>query len=50
VIEVAALVLLAQLHCAPNAMGTVDCYDAPKGGAPVLKVEPKSRNNSVSML
>jgi len=35
-----ALVLLAQLHCAPNASGTVDCYDAQKGGAPILKVEP----------
>jgi len=30
----------AQLHCAPNASGTVDCYDAQKGGAPILKVEP----------
>ena len=36
----AAMLLLAQLHCAPNASGTVDCYDAQKGGAPVLKVEP----------
>ena len=35
-----APVLLAQLHCAPNASGTVDCFDAQKGGAPVLKVEP----------
>jgi len=31
----------AQLnHEPPNASGTVDCYDAQKGGAPVLKVEP----------
>jgi len=37
---IAALILLAQLHCTPNASGTVDCYDAQKGGAPVLKVEP----------
>jgi len=36
----ATMILLAQLHCAPNASGTVDCYDAQKGGAPVLKVEP----------
>ena len=36
----AAAILLAQLHCAPNASGTVDCYDAQKGGPPVLKVEP----------
>ena len=36
----AALILVAQLRCAPNASGTVDCYDAQKGGAPVLKVEP----------
>ena len=35
-----AVILLAQLHCAPNASGTVDCWDAQKGGAPVLKVEP----------
>ncbi len=35
-----ATILLAQLHCAPNASGTVDCYDAQKGGTPVLKVEP----------
>ena len=35
-----ALILLAQLHCSPNASGTVDCFDAQKGGAPVLKVEP----------
>ena len=34
------LILLAQLHCAPNASGTVDCFDAQKGGAPVLKIEP----------
>jgi hypothetical protein len=36
----APTILLAQLHCAPNAGGTVDCFDAHKGGAPVLKVEP----------
>ena len=36
----AATILLAQLHCAPTASGNVDCYDAQKGGAPVLKVEP----------
>ena len=36
----AALILLAQLHCSPSASGTVDCWDAQKGGAPVLKVEP----------
>ena len=36
----AAAILLAQLHCSPNASGTVDCYDAQKGGAPVLKIEP----------
>ena len=36
----AALILLAQLHCSPTASGNVDCYDAQKGGAPVLKVEP----------
>lgn len=34
-----ALILLTQLHCAPNAGGTVDCHDTQKGGAPVLKVE-----------
>ncbi len=34
------LIILAQLHCAPNASGNVDCYDAQKGGAPVVKVEP----------
>jgi len=33
-------ILLAQLHCSPSATGSVDCYDAQKGGAPVLKVEP----------
>ena len=33
-------ILLAQLRCAPNAGGNVDCFDAKKGGAPVLKVEP----------
>jgi len=37
---IAATLLLAQLHCSPNASGNVDCYDAQKGGAPVLKVEP----------
>ena len=36
----AALILLAQLHCSPSASGSVDCWDAKKGGAPVLKVEP----------
>ena len=35
----AVTILLAQLHCAPNASGNVDCWDAQKGGAPVLKVE-----------
>src|SRR5437773_9297263 len=35
-----AMILLAQLHCSPSASGTVDCFDAQKGGAPVLKVEP----------
>lgn len=35
----AATILLAQLHCVPNASGTVDCWDAQKGGAPVVKVE-----------
>ena len=35
----AATLLLAQLHCSPNASGNVDCWDAQKGGAPVLKVE-----------
>jgi hypothetical protein len=37
---ITTLVLLAQLHCAPNASGSVECYDAQKGGAPVLKIEP----------
>ena len=36
----AATILLAQLHCSPSATGSVDCYDAQKGGAPVLKIEP----------
>ncbi len=36
----AALLLLAQLHCSPSASGNVDCYDAQKGGAPILKIEP----------
>ncbi len=35
-----ALIVVAQLHCAPNASGNVDCFDAQKGGPPVLKVEP----------
>jgi len=30
-----ALIVVAQLHCAPNASGNVDCFDAQKGGAPV---------------
>ena len=37
---VPVVILLAQLHCAPNASGNTDCYDAQTGGAPVLKVEP----------
>jgi len=37
---VPSLILLAQLHCSPSASGNVDCWDAQKGGAPVLKVEP----------
>ena len=36
----AATILLVQLRCAPNASGTVDCYDTQKGGAAVLKIEP----------
>ncbi len=36
----AATILLAQLRCSPSASGSVDCWDAQKGGAPVLKVEP----------
>ena len=36
----AATILLAQPHCSPSATGSVDCWDAKKGGAPVLKVEP----------
>ena len=35
-----ALSLLAQLRCSPSASGNVNCWDAQKGGAPVLKVEP----------
>ncbi len=35
----AAALLLAQLHCSPNASGSVDCWDPQRGGAPVLKVE-----------
>ncbi len=34
-----ATILSAQLHCAPSASGSVDCWDTQKGGAPVLKVE-----------
>jgi len=34
-----ATILLAQLQCAPNASGSVDCWDVAKGGAPVLQVE-----------
>ena len=37
---IAATILLAQLHCSPSATGSVDCWDAAKGGAPVLKIEP----------
>lgn len=37
---ITALILLAQLHCAPNASGSTDCFDRHKGGAPVLKIEP----------
>ena len=37
---IVTLILLAQLHCSPSASGVVDCWDAAKGGAPVLKVEP----------
>jgi len=37
---IAGLILLAQLHCAPTPSGSVDCYDAQKGGAPILKIEP----------
>ena len=37
---IAGLILLAQLRCAPSASGSVDCFDAQKGGAPVLKIEP----------
>jgi len=36
----AATILLAQPHCSPSATGSVDCWDAKKGGALVLKVEP----------
>lgn len=36
----AATILLAQLRCVPAASGTVDCFDAQKGGAPVLRIEP----------
>ena len=35
-----ATILLAQLHCSPSATGSVDCWDAQKGGASVLKIEP----------
>ena len=34
------LIILAQLRCSPNASGSVDCFDAQKGGAPTLKIEP----------
>ena len=37
---VPVLILLAQLHCTPNASGNTDCFDPQKGGAPVVKVEP----------
>jgi hypothetical protein len=37
---VPVVILLAQLHCAPNASGNTDCYDAQKGGAPTQKIEP----------
>lgn len=37
---VAATLLLAQLRCSPSASGTMDCWDAQKGGAPVRKIEP----------
>jgi hypothetical protein len=36
----AVTILLAQLRCSPSASGSVGCWDAQKGGAPVLKVEP----------
>ena len=36
----AALILLAQLHCSPSASGNVDCYDVQEGGSQVLKIEP----------
>jgi hypothetical protein len=36
---IATLIVCAQLHCAPNASGSVDCYDAQKGGAPTQKIE-----------
>jgi hypothetical protein len=34
-----ATILLAQLHCSPNASSDIDSWDAKKGGAPVVKVE-----------
>ncbi len=37
---IAATLLPAQLHCAPSASGSVHSWDAHKGGAPTLKVEP----------
>jgi len=37
---VPVVILLAQLHCTANASGNTDCYDAQKGGGPVLKLEP----------
>jgi len=36
---VGVVVLLAQLHCSPNASGNTDCYDARKGGTPTQKIE-----------
>ena len=39
-----AMILFAQLQCAPSASGHVDCYDAQKGGAPVLRIEPNLFN------
>src|SRR2546426_1955533 len=41
----AATILLAQLHCAPTASGTVDCYEAQKGWrpGPQSRAEPRRR-------
>lgn len=36
---VAAVIILVQLNCTPNASGNIDCYDAQKGGAPTQKIE-----------